>query len=192
MASYRLPKTAKAELILSGRQLGIIAMPRSVGTTNPHVVAGQPLALRIATSNKPSQDTVLPARPCVLYAEVVFSKTGVVRVTFARPLNPGTVEGVHALLVNAEPSSPEDSEAANLKAANALGFETYAALWVAHGHKSLNEAVRVVLAWAPPVALTDADEAPEWPDEAFDRAEIRQGETVIRPASGTLTKAGVA
>lgn len=34
----------------------------------------------------------------------------------------------------------------------------------------------------------DPDDAPEWAAEAFERAEIRHGDEVIRPASGTLTK----
>jgi uncharacterized protein (DUF4415 family) len=36
----------------------------------------------------------------------------------------------------------------------------------------------------------DPDEAPEWTAETFDRAAVHQGETLIRPASGTLTKRG--
>lgn len=35
----------------------------------------------------------------------------------------------------------------------------------------------------------DPDEAPEWPDEVWDRAEIALGDKVIRPATGTLTRA---
>lgn len=34
----------------------------------------------------------------------------------------------------------------------------------------------------------DADEAPEWGDDVFERAEISKGAEVIRPATGTLTK----
>lgn len=36
----------------------------------------------------------------------------------------------------------------------------------------------------------DPDDAPEWTPEAFGRAEIRHGERVMRPASGTITKRG--
>jgi len=36
----------------------------------------------------------------------------------------------------------------------------------------------------------DPDEAPEWTPDAFDRAEIRRGERLVRPATGTLTKRG--
>lgn len=36
----------------------------------------------------------------------------------------------------------------------------------------------------------DPDTAPEWPDEVWDRAQISIGGKVIRPATGTLTKAG--
>ncbi|HYG48633.1 MAG TPA: BrnA antitoxin family protein [Allosphingosinicella sp.] len=35
----------------------------------------------------------------------------------------------------------------------------------------------------------DPDEAPEWPDEVWDRAEIAVGGKVIRPAAGSLTRA---
>jgi len=36
----------------------------------------------------------------------------------------------------------------------------------------------------------DPDDAPEWTDDQWDRAEIRIGDKVIRPANGTLTKPG--
>lgn len=36
----------------------------------------------------------------------------------------------------------------------------------------------------------DPDDAPEWTTDAFERAEIRQGDRVLRPASGTLTRRG--
>jgi uncharacterized protein (DUF4415 family) len=38
--------------------------------------------------------------------------------------------------------------------------------------------------------LLDDDEAPTWSDEVFARAEIREGDRVIRPATGTLTRRG--
>ena len=34
----------------------------------------------------------------------------------------------------------------------------------------------------------DPDDAPAWSDEVFERAEVRQGEAVVRPAKGTLTR----
>lgn len=33
----------------------------------------------------------------------------------------------------------------------------------------------------------DPDDAPEWTAEIFDRAEIKDGDAVIKPATGTLT-----
>lgn len=36
----------------------------------------------------------------------------------------------------------------------------------------------------------DEDDAPEWTEEMFRRAEIRHGDRLIRPASGTLSKRG--
>ncbi len=38
--------------------------------------------------------------------------------------------------------------------------------------------------------LLEEDDAPLWTPEMFARAEIRQGDELIRPASGTLTKRG--
>jgi uncharacterized protein (DUF4415 family) len=38
--------------------------------------------------------------------------------------------------------------------------------------------------------LNDSDDAPEWSDDVFERAEIRRGDKIVRPASGTLTKMG--
>ena len=37
----------------------------------------------------------------------------------------------------------------------------------------------------------DPDDAPEWAAEMFEHAEIAIGGVVIRPATGTLTKAGI-
>ncbi len=37
-------------------------------------------------------------------------------------------------------------------------------------------------------AWVDPDDAPEWTDEMFDRAEFARGGVVIRPATGTLTR----
>lgn len=36
----------------------------------------------------------------------------------------------------------------------------------------------------------DPDDAPEWTDDQFERAEIRDGDKIIRPANGTLTRPG--
>jgi len=40
------------------------------------------------------------------------------------------------------------------------------------------------------LSLNEDDEPVEWPDEAFERAQISVGGKVVRPASGTLTKRG--
>jgi uncharacterized protein (DUF4415 family) len=36
----------------------------------------------------------------------------------------------------------------------------------------------------------DPDDAPEWTDDQFARAAIKIGDSIIRPANGTLTKPG--
>ena len=41
-----------------------------------------------------------------------------------------------------------------------------------------------------PAAWRDPDDAPELTDEFFARAEHRDGDTVLRPAQGTLTRRG--
>jgi uncharacterized protein (DUF4415 family) len=41
------------------------------------------------------------------------------------------------------------------------------------------------------MAYDDTDDAPMWTKEMFDHAEIRIGNTVIRPATGVLTKDGI-
>jgi len=41
-----------------------------------------------------------------------------------------------------------------------------------------------------PGSWVDPDDAPEWPAEAFARAEIAMGGRVVRPADGTLTRRG--
>ncbi len=40
------------------------------------------------------------------------------------------------------------------------------------------------------ITQDEYDEAPEWTDDQFDRAQIAIGDTIIRPANGTLTKPG--
>jgi uncharacterized protein (DUF4415 family) len=37
---------------------------------------------------------------------------------------------------------------------------------------------------------SDPEDAPEWPDEVWDRSEIAAGGKVLRPASGTLARRG--
>lgn len=41
-----------------------------------------------------------------------------------------------------------------------------------------------------PPGWTDPDDAVEWSDEVLARAELRDGDQILRPASGTLTKRG--
>jgi uncharacterized protein (DUF4415 family) len=36
----------------------------------------------------------------------------------------------------------------------------------------------------------DSDDAPEWSQDVFERAEVRRGDEVLRPATGTLAKRG--
>lgn len=36
----------------------------------------------------------------------------------------------------------------------------------------------------------DPDDAPEWTDDQFERAELRVDERIVRPAGGTLTRTG--
>jgi len=37
---------------------------------------------------------------------------------------------------------------------------------------------------------TDPDDAPEWTDDVFDRAALYDGDKLIKPAQGTLTRRG--
>ena len=39
-------------------------------------------------------------------------------------------------------------------------------------------------------SLNEQDDAPEWSDDVFARAEIAAGDKIVRPAQGTLTKRG--
>jgi uncharacterized protein (DUF4415 family) len=41
-----------------------------------------------------------------------------------------------------------------------------------------------------PPNWVDPDDAPEWPDEVFDSAEISRAGEIVRVASGTLTRRG--
>ena len=40
------------------------------------------------------------------------------------------------------------------------------------------------------IGLSDEDEPVEWPDDVWDRAQIAVGGTIVRPATGTLTRRG--
>lgn len=159
MPTYRLSKTVSPDRINSGEQIGIIARPRTADTTRRHAVGGQPLTLRIATSSKPSEDIIFPVMTCSAYVEVIFTPEGLGRVLHAQPVHPGTIERIHALLVNAEPSSVGDKAEANAKLARALGFDTYADLWKAHGNDKLKMSVRVVLGWLPATAAAEQEGA---------------------------------
>jgi uncharacterized protein (DUF4415 family) len=37
---------------------------------------------------------------------------------------------------------------------------------------------------------TDPDDAPEWTDDVFERAAVYKGDSLVRPARGTLTRRG--
>ena len=55
--------------------------------------------------------------------------------------------------------------------------------------RSSDTGVERALADAGTSATSDPDDAPELTEEFFERAEIRDGEKIIRPASGTMTRA---
>ncbi|MBO9543260.1 BrnA antitoxin family protein [Caulobacter sp.] len=41
-----------------------------------------------------------------------------------------------------------------------------------------------------PAVWHDPDDGPVWTDDQLDRAELKEGDLVLRPADGTLTKRG--
>lgn len=148
MVAYPLPSAADESAIRSGRQRALLARPRAVNSRNPHVGPGARIHLSIA-GNRETPSRSLPMTLCVLNADVVFAKAGVQRILSAETLHPGTIEGVQALLQNAEQGSAHDRGPANDKLAAALGFRDYAELWGEIGPKNPPLVARTVIAWRP-------------------------------------------
>lgn len=145
MVAYTLPSDTDQSAILRGQRLGMLQKPRRAGATHQHGGPGSRIHLKIARNRDNPIRDVATLR-CILNAEVVFNAEGVQRIVSAEA-RPGSVEGVHALLTNAEQGSPHDREAAGNKLAFALGYDDYAHLWASVGGGKVPFSVRTLLAW---------------------------------------------
>lgn len=148
MVAYTLPSDTDETAIRAGRRNALLAQPRRHGARNQHGGPGSRVHLSIAR-NRDTPIRRLPTMLNVLHAEAVFDKDGVQRLLLAEPLHPGTIEGVHALLLNAEQGSPHERGPATDRLAVALGFTDYAALWASIGGGSILFAIRSIIAWTP-------------------------------------------
>lgn len=146
MASYPLPSHTDETAIRAGRRLGLLAKPRAAGSTHPHVGPGGRVHLSIA-GNRETPSRPLPVARCALTADVVFTPTGVQRVLSAAVASADAIQGLHALLVNAEQGSAHDRAAANDKLAVALGFADYAELWSGFRAGAAPFVARTVIGW---------------------------------------------
>lgn len=146
MASYPLPSTTDETAIRSGRRLGLLAKPRAAGSSNPHVGPGGRVHLSIA-GNRETPSRSLPTARCALTADVVFTPRGVQRLLSAAVASADAVQGLHALLVNAEAGSAHDRAEANDKLAVALGFANYADLWSSFRASDAPFVARTVIGW---------------------------------------------
>lgn len=149
MASYPLPSNTDETAIRSGRRIGLLARPRAAGSINPHVGPGARVHLSIA-GNRETPSRTLPVARCVLAADVVFTAAGVQRVLSAAVAASDAIQGLHALLVNAEQGSAHDRIPANDKLAVALGFADYAALWAGFRAGAAPFVARTVIGWEAP------------------------------------------
>jgi hypothetical protein len=147
MVAYTLPSDTDETAIRTGRRLGLLARPRRADARNTHGGPGSRVHLRIA-ANRNDGTRHLPTRINVLCAEAMFTPDGVQRV-LATEAPSGAVEGLHALLVNAEQGSAHDRTQANDKLAVALGYDDYAALWADIGGPRNPLSVRTVIGWGP-------------------------------------------
>lgn len=145
MVAYVLPSATDETAIRTGKRRALLARPRADNSKNPHVMPGARVHLRIS-GNREEPQRYLPSIRCDLNADVVFNKSGVQRILAAH-IQGGAVEGVHALLTNAEQGSPHDRTEANDKLAAALGFTDYAALWADIGPKDPPFVARTVIGW---------------------------------------------
>ncbi len=146
MASYPLPSHTDETAIRTGRRLGLLARPRAAGSTNPHVGPGGRVHLSIV-GNRETPSRSLPTARCALTADVVFTAGGVQRVLSAAVASADAVQGLHALLVNAEAGSAHDRAEANDKLAVALGFADYAELWSGFRAGDAPFVARTVIGW---------------------------------------------
>lgn len=146
MVAYTLPSDTDETAIRTGRRIGLLARPRRADARNTHGGPGSRVHLAIAR-NRETPIRHLPTRINVLNADVVFVADGVQRILHSDVIHPGTVEGLLALLTNAEQGSSHDRPQANDKLAVALGFTDYAALWADIGGAKTPLSVRTVIGW---------------------------------------------
>lgn len=148
MVAYILPSGTNETAIRRGTRTAMLQRPRSAGAVNRHARPGDALHLRIA-GNRENPPRPLPPAICILNAEASFTADGVTRV-LSVDYRPGSIEGVHALLLNAEQGSAHDRAAASDRLAVALGFSDYAELWASIGNDRIPFSVRNVIAWTRP------------------------------------------
>lgn len=149
MVAYTLPSATDESAIRRGARLGLLGRPRGANATNQHAGPGARVHLNIAR-NRENPQRHLPTMTCVLNADVIFTKDGVRRVASADSLHGGAIEGLHALLLNAEQGSAHDRPAAVDRLARALGFTDYADLWADIAPRDATAVARTVIGWRPP------------------------------------------
>ncbi len=151
MVAFRLPVRTDLNPILDGARDVVLARPPSAGRRDrlPRVGGG----ISLFTEGPAEGDTkALAPRQVRLRADVSFAREGVKRVSDVDSLTPGTVEGVHALLQNAEQGSAAVAPglAADVFARRA-GFADYAALWRSLRASDADVVHRVVIQWGAPL-----------------------------------------
>ncbi|MFN3352610.1 MAG: hypothetical protein ACK4Z5_03290 [Brevundimonas sp.] len=146
MVAYRLPSNTREGAILKGQRDVLLATPRARDLPGGHPGPGGRMHMRIAGAGG-APERHLPKARVVFTARVSFSVDGVVRILHHETAHPGTVEGVHALLAQAEQGSPGGRAIAADAFARRAGFDDYAAQWRSIASSRADVVTRVVLAW---------------------------------------------
>jgi hypothetical protein len=147
MVAFRLPATTNLQAIVDGHRDVVLARPpRSPAADRLPGVGGRVHLSTPATAT--FEAAHLPARRVIFRADVSFSADGVVRVIEAESRHPGTVEGVHALLLNAEQGSGAIDRRLQADVfARRAGFADYADLWRSLRASDADVVHRVVIQW---------------------------------------------
>ena len=153
MVAFRLPASTNLHDIADGfRDVVLARPPRSPAADRLPGVGGR---IHLSTpETKVVYAAHLPERRVIFRADVSFAVDGVKRIIEADgvALRTGTVEGVHALLQNAEQGSAAIDRMLSADVfARRAGFADYAGLWRSLRASDADVVHRVVIQWGAPL-----------------------------------------